>query len=78
MGLFYIRAVIDNQDAINELTIRTEPSGDLITIPPNSIGEVVDEIHSFLEINGNAVTGLGLATLTLADPEELRAKGLLG
>jgi len=74
---YIIKIVYDNQDPTNNATIRTVPSGILQTIPPNSLGIIEDEIHAFIEVNPNAVTGSGILTLTLADPDELRKLGLL-
>ena len=77
VGKYIIKIVYDNQDPTNNATIRTVPSGILQTVPPNSLGVIEDEIHSFVEINPNAITGLGILTLTLAEPAELRRLGLL-
>jgi len=77
-GMVYIRAVIDNQDPTNNVTIRTDPQGALLTIPPNSVLELVDEIHDFLEINPNAVTGVGNFSLSTAVEDDLRKSGFLG
>lgn len=78
LGMVYIRAVIDNQDPTNSLTIRTEPQAPTITIPPNSVLVLEDEVHSFLEINPNAATGVGDFSLQTADPDGLRKSGFLG
>jgi len=78
MGMRYIKLVIDNQDATNNCLFRTDPDAQQLTIPPNSVVIVEDEIHDYLEINPNAVTGVGNFSMTLADPLELRAKGFLG
>jgi len=77
-GMVYIRAIIDNQDPTNNVTIRTDPQGALLTIPPNSVLEIVDEIHDFLEINPNAVTGVGNFSLSTAVEDDLRKSGFLG
>jgi len=77
-GMVYIRAVIDNQDPTNNVTIRTDPQGQLLTIPPNSILDIVDEIHDFLEINPNGVTGVGNFSLSTAVEDDLRKSGFLG
>jgi len=78
MGMRYIKLVIDNQDPTNNCLFRTDPDAQQLTIPPNSVVIVEDEIHDYLEINPNAVTGVGNFSMTLADPLELRAKGFLG
>lgn len=78
MGMVYIKAVIDNQDPTNNLTIRTDPDAAVLTVPPNSVLVIEDEIHEYLEINPNAGTGVGNFSMTLADPNELRRGGFLG
>jgi len=78
MGMVYIKAVIDNQDPTNNLTVRTDPQAAVLIVPPNSVIVIEDEIHEYLEINPNAVTGVGNYSLTLADPNELRLGGFLG
>ena len=78
MGLRYIKAVIDNQDTTNNLTVRTDPDAALLTVPPNSVIIIEDEIHDYIEINPNGATGVGNFSLTLADPIELRQSGFLG
>ena len=78
MAMLYIKAVIDNQDATNSLTVRTDPDAAALTVPPNSVIVIEDEIHSYIEINPNAVTGMGNFSLTLADPVQLRRDGFLG
>lgn len=78
MGMSYIKAIVDNQDPTNNLLVRTDPDSVQLIIPPNSVIVIEDEIHSFIEITPNAVTGIGLFSLTLADPEELRRSGYLG
>jgi len=78
MAMRYIKLVIDNQDPTNNLQFRTDPDAQQLIIPPNSVVIVEDEIHEYLEINPNAVTGVGNFSMTLADPMELRAKGFLG
>jgi len=77
-GMVYIRAIIDNQDPSNNVTIRTDPQGALLTIPPNSVLEIVDEIHDFLEINPDGVTGVGNFSLSTAVEDDLRKSGFLG
>jgi len=77
-GMIYIRAVIDNQDPTNNITIRTDPQGQLLTIPPNSVLVIENETHSFLEINPNAVTGVGNFSLETAVEDDLRKSGFLG
>jgi len=74
---YIIKIVYDNQDPANNATIRTVPSGILQTIPPNSLAVIEDEIHSFVELNPDPVTGTGVLTLTLAEPDELRKFGFL-
>jgi len=78
MGMVYIKAVIDNQDPTNNLTVRTDPNAAALTVPPNSVIVIEDEIHEYLEINPNATTGVGNFSITLADPNELRRGGFLG
>jgi len=78
VGKYIIQITIDNQDPTNNLTFRTVPSGILQTVPPNSLGVVENEIHAFLEVNPDAVTGNAIVTLALAEPAELRRLGLLG
>ncbi len=74
---YIVQITIDNQDPTNSLTFRTVPSGILLTIPANSLGIVENEIHEFIEVNPNAVTGNAILTIALADPEELRKLGLI-
>lgn len=76
-GLNIIEASYDNQDSTNTATLRKVPSGILITVPPNAIGIIENEIFGFIEVNPNAVTGSGVLTLTLATREELVKKGFL-
>lgn len=78
LGMVYIKAVIDNQDVTNNLTVRTEPSGRLITVPPNSVLIIEDEVHEFLEINPDAATGVGNFSLQTAVEDDLRKSGFLG
>jgi len=78
MGMVYIKAVIDNQDPTNNLTVRTDPDAAVLTVPPNSVIVIEDEIHEYLEINPDGVTGVGNFSITLADPNELRLGGFLG
>jgi len=78
MGMVYIKAVIDNQDPTNNLTVRTDPDAAELIVPPNSVIVIEDEIHEYIEINPNAGTGIGNFSLTLADPNELRRGGFLG
>jgi len=78
MGMMYIKAVIDNQDPTNNLTVRTDPDAAELIVPPNSVIVIEDEIHEYLEINPHATTGIGNFSLTLADPNELRRGGFLG
>jgi len=78
LGMVYIKAVIDNQDPTNNITIRTDPQGALLTIPPNSVLIIEDEVHDFLEINPNAVTGVGNFSLSTAVEDDLRKSGFLG
>lgn len=77
VGLYMIQITIDNQDPTNNLTLRTVPSGILLTIPPNSIGIIENEIHSFIEVNPNAVTGSAILSIALSEPAELRRLGLI-
>jgi len=76
-GLQIIEALIDNQDASNNLTVRKVPSGVLATIPPNSLGRIRDEVFSFIEVNPDVVTGAGVLTLQLATTAELKRVGLI-
>jgi len=76
-GLNIIEAAYDNQDSTNPATLRKVPSGVLISVPPNAIGIIENEIFEFIEVNPNAVTGSGVLTLTLATTQELRSKGFL-
>jgi len=76
-GLNIIEALIDNQDATNNITVRKVPSGVLATIPPNSLGRIRDEVFSFIEINPDAATGTGVLTLSLATTAELKRVGLI-
>jgi len=76
-GLHIVEALIDNQDAANNLTVRKVPSGILATIPPNSLGKIRDEVFSFIELNPDAVTGAGVLTLSLATLAELKRVGLV-
>jgi len=76
-GLNIIELLYDNQDSTNPATLRKVPSGVLITVPPNSIGRIRDEIFSFIEVNPDPATGSGVLTLSLATTQELKSKGLL-
>ena len=78
MGMCYIKAVIDNQDPTNSLTVRTDPNAAALIVPANSVIIIEDEIHDYIEINPNGSTGIGNFSLTLADPFELRRSGFLG
>ena len=78
MAMNYIKAVIDNQDTTNNLLVRTDPDSVQIIVPPNSVLIIEDEIHSFIQVTPNAVTGAGNFSLTVADPVELRRDGFLG
>lgn len=78
MGMVFIKAVIDNQDPTNALTVRTDPQAAALTVPPNSVIVIEDEMHEYIEINPNGTTGVGNYSLTLADPNELRRGGFLG
>jgi len=78
MGMVYIKAVIDNQDTTNNVTVRTDPNAAALIVPPNSVIVIEDEIHEYLEINPDAVTGIGNFSITLADPNQLRRTGFLG
>lgn len=77
LGLHYVLMTIDNNDAINILQFRTEEFGTLQTIPIQTRGTLTDEIHHFLQIIPNAVTGTGLVTVYLAPIEEIRRLGLV-
>lgn len=59
-----------NDDAIANLTYRTQsPSGILKTVDPSS--EVTfDQWGSYIEINPNAVSGTGLLELDLVEPKD--------
>jgi len=78
MAMSYIKAVIDNQDTTNNLLVRTDPDAAQLTVPPNSVLIIEDEIHSFMQVTPNAVTGAGNFSLTVVDPDELRREGFLG
>jgi hypothetical protein len=73
----YIELVITNNDPTNSLTFRVEPQGSLMTVPPNSQGQLIDEIHNYLEINPNGATGTGLVVAQLAETTELQRLGLV-
>jgi len=77
LGFYIVEISYDNQDPTNAATIRTDPNAPIVTVPPNSVGRFVDEIHSFVEVTPNATTGVGELTISLATPEELRRKGFL-
>jgi len=77
VGKYIIQITIDNQDALNAVTFRTVPSGILLTIPPNALGVVDNEIHEFIEVNPDPVSGNAILTVALADPEELRRLELI-
>jgi len=77
LGFYIVEISYDNQDPTNLATIRTDPNAAIVTVPPNSVGRFIDEIHSFVEVTPNAVTGAGELTLSLATPDELRRKGFL-
>jgi len=77
-GMIWIRAVIDNQDPTNNITIRTDPQGQILTIPPNSVLVIENEHHDFLEINPDGVTGVGNFSLETAVEDDLRKSGFLG
>lgn len=72
-NLLYKKASIYNNDAINSATFRKEPSGDLITIPPNSVA-LIEEWGAFLEVNPNAATGTGLIEFDLVTQDEARRR----
>ena len=58
---------IENQDSLNNLTYRTQsPSSVLKTVAPNS-ADNFDEWTSYLEINPNAVSGVGLVEFDLVE-----------
>lgn len=76
-GLRYMHVFINNKDPIANLTIKTEPNGTDITIPPLAQGTVEDEIHNYIEINPNAVSGNYEARLQLVSTEELKRLGLI-
>jgi len=58
---------IVNDDALSNVTYRTQsPSGTLRTIPPNS-DDSADEWTSYLEINPNAVSGTGSFEIDLVN-----------
>ena len=66
---------IENNDTTNNLTWRSQsPSNLLKILGPSAIDEV-DEWTSYLEINGNAVTGTGQLEMDLVDLQD--AKKLL-
>lgn len=77
LNMYYIKAIINNRDNANSVTVRVNPSGDLLTIPPSSQGVIENEIHSYLEINPDAVTGIGDARLELTPLSELKRLGLI-
>lgn len=77
LGMHMVKLQIDNLDALNPLTFRVEPFGTLETIPISTRGDLIDEIHHFLEINPDAVSGTGNAFVFLAPIEELQKKGLI-
>lgn len=73
----YIELVITNNDPTNALTFRVDPQGSLLTVPVSSQGQIIDEIHEYLEINPNAVTGSGNVRAQLAETVELQRLGLV-
>lgn len=70
-GFHYIGFRLNNRDAAAAVTFRTEPFGTLQTIPASTTGILTDEVHEFLEINPDAVTGAGEIFVELATLEEL-------
>lgn len=76
LGLQMVLLTIDNNDGTNPLQFRVEPFGQLRTIPINTRGTLTDEVHSFLQIIPNAVTGNGIAYAYLAPTKELTEAGL--
>lgn len=76
-GLYWIKATVTNLDATNNLVITKEPFGTPDRIPPNSLGVIENEIHTFLDILPDPVTGNATMTLELVEGSELRRMGLL-
>lgn len=77
LGLHMVELRLTNNDPTNPVTFRVEPFGQLQTIPPSTLGILSDEIHTFLEINPNAVTGSGLAIAYCTPIKELTRLGLI-
>ncbi len=76
-GMQLVLLIINNRDVVNELTFRLEPSGILERIPAATRGTVTDEVHSFLEVNPDGVTGLGEIIAFVSPTKELLRLGLL-
>lgn len=76
-GMYVINIIITNDDPTNVVTLRLEPGAPLITIPPNSVAEISDEIHSYIEVNPNAVTGTGNIRTSLTTMAELKRLNLI-
>jgi len=76
-GMQMVLLIINNRDTVNEITFRLEPAGILERIPASTRGTVTDEVHNFLEINPDGVTGLGEAFAYVAPTAELARLGLV-
>lgn len=77
LGLHMVELRITNNDNTNPVTFRVEPFGTLQTIPPNTAGTLRDEIHSFLQIIPNAITGSGQAVAYCTPIEEITRLNLI-
>jgi len=78
LGMQMVRLEINNRDALADVLVRTEPFQEPPErIPPNTRGELTDEVHSFLQITPNAVSGIGDAFAYVAPTAELVRMGLI-
>jgi len=76
-GMQMVLLIINNRDVVNEVTFRTEQNAILERIPASTRGTVTDEIHHFLQVTPDGVTGLGEITAFIAPTKELLRLGLI-
>ncbi len=77
MGMQMVLLIINNRDVVNELTFRLEPSGIVERIPASTRGTITDEIHNFLQVTPDPVTGVGEIIAFVAPTKELLRLGLI-
>lgn len=76
-GMQMVLLIINNRDTTNELTFRLEPSGIIERIPVSTKGTLTDEIHNFLQVTPDPVTGLGEFFAYVAPTKEILRLGLI-